>query len=259
MDAGRFDSLTRALARVGSRRLALSGLLTGALGLLGPRPHEAAAKKKKPCPPCKKRKKGKCKAALPDGTVCSGGTCQGGNCIATPTPPPPPPPPTITCATGTELCGSACYPPCPNPFLEVRHPRTCQCCQFRELCGRSGPDPRCCSGECAPFAGENHCRQRNPGEPCDFGAQCLGEDPLVPGTCVNGVCARWSPGTRCSQSSQCASNTCSCVDTTCTCRRSPCSGTNGACNPNDPAGRDVDCCTGSCTGINVGTGQTFCL
>jgi hypothetical protein len=81
MDAGRFDALTRTLARARSRRYALGGLLSGALSLLGSRAEHVAAKKKKACPPCKKRKKGKCKATLTDGTACRGGTCQGGRCV----------------------------------------------------------------------------------------------------------------------------------------------------------------------------------
>ena len=61
MDAGQFDILTRRLGLAGSRRRALGGVLLGALGLLGVPHDQTAAKKKKPCPPCKKRKKGKCK------------------------------------------------------------------------------------------------------------------------------------------------------------------------------------------------------
>ena|SRR5215208_2482349 len=34
------------------------------------------------CPPCRKRKKGKCRKKLPDGEVRPGGTCQGGSCVA---------------------------------------------------------------------------------------------------------------------------------------------------------------------------------
>src|SRR5687767_13492606 len=88
MDGPRFDTLTRSLTTTGSRRRALGGLLLGSLGRLGSRADEATAKKK-PCPPCKKRKKGKCKKK-PDRTACNGGTCQGGNCVATQSPPPPP-------------------------------------------------------------------------------------------------------------------------------------------------------------------------
>jgi hypothetical protein len=38
---------------------------------------------KKPCPPCKKRKAGKCKKKMPDGAACPGGTCQSGRCDTT--------------------------------------------------------------------------------------------------------------------------------------------------------------------------------
>lgn len=88
MDVGQFDALTWTLTTSGSRRRVLGGLLPGSLGFFGARVEQAAAKKKKPCPPCKKRKKGKCKAKLPDGTACeNGGTCQSGSCRATTVPP----------------------------------------------------------------------------------------------------------------------------------------------------------------------------
>jgi hypothetical protein len=87
MDGSHFDRLTKTFIephslRGLSRRRGL-GLLTatGLLGLVSP---DAAAKKKKPCPPCKKRKKGKCKANLPDGAGCPGGSCQSGSCSAAP-------------------------------------------------------------------------------------------------------------------------------------------------------------------------------
>jgi hypothetical protein len=82
MDASNFDRLTRNLTFAGSRRRALAGLLIGAFRFLGIRSEEVGAKnkRKKPCPPCKKRKKGKCKATLPDGKKCAGGTCYDGRC-----------------------------------------------------------------------------------------------------------------------------------------------------------------------------------
>jgi hypothetical protein len=43
MDAERFDSLARSLTGGGSRRHALTGLVAGALGLLGARAGETAA------------------------------------------------------------------------------------------------------------------------------------------------------------------------------------------------------------------------
>jgi hypothetical protein len=92
MDDSRFDTLTRSLTTAGSRRRALTTVLGGALGLVAAASLDDAVAKKKPCPPCKKRKKGKCKAKLPDGTACSGGACQGGSCVATAVVSPPPPP-----------------------------------------------------------------------------------------------------------------------------------------------------------------------
>ncbi len=82
MGAGHFDRLTQVLASTGSRRQALVGTLAVVLGTLDQ--NTAGAKKKKPCPPCKKRKKGKCKGKVPDGTPCASGTCQSGACVAQP-------------------------------------------------------------------------------------------------------------------------------------------------------------------------------
>jgi hypothetical protein len=82
LDPVRFDSLARSLTAAGSRRQALAAALIGTLGLLDRAHPDDAVAKKKPCPPCKKRKNGKCKKTLPDGTACSGGTCQAGRCIA---------------------------------------------------------------------------------------------------------------------------------------------------------------------------------
>ena len=106
MDAARFDRLIRSLAGAslpaGLARL-LSGLVLG--GSLGGRSlvtsDEAAARQKKPCPPCRKRKQGKCRGTLPEGSGCTdtagrGGTCQSGTCVVVvlvPSPPSPPGPP----------------------------------------------------------------------------------------------------------------------------------------------------------------------
>jgi hypothetical protein len=74
MDATRFDALTRRITAGLSRHRSIGHLAP--LGLLGfASPNEVEAKKKK-CPPCKQRKKGKCKTNLPDGTACPGGICQ---------------------------------------------------------------------------------------------------------------------------------------------------------------------------------------
>ena len=89
MDGARFDTLARSLIAIGSRRRALTAALGGSLGLLSLDRRDEAAARKKACPPCKKRKKGKCKKRLPDGTACAGGSCQAGSCVAA-TPPPSP-------------------------------------------------------------------------------------------------------------------------------------------------------------------------
>jgi hypothetical protein len=125
MDQTRFDALARSLSgdttRRGLGRL-LGGLSLGAI-LASPRGPDETAAKKKPCPPCKKRKKGKCKANQPDETACeNGGVCRGGSCVppaesvvSPPPPPPPPPPPEPTCTDGTQNgsetgidCGGTC-------------------------------------------------------------------------------------------------------------------------------------------------------
>lgn len=89
MDGSAFDRLTKTLTEPRSRRGVshiLGGVAIGeALGLLGVA--ESTARKKKPCPPCKTRKKGKCKGKLPDGSPCSGGTCRSGDCVAAVPPP----------------------------------------------------------------------------------------------------------------------------------------------------------------------------
>jgi len=117
MDPNRFDSLTRSLSTLGSRRRALAATLGSVVGTLGVT-RTAAKKKKKSCLPCKKRKKGKCKGSLPDGTACAGGQCQGGSCVAAVIQPPPGPP---TCSDGIKNgsetgvdCGGPTCPRCPN-------------------------------------------------------------------------------------------------------------------------------------------------
>jgi hypothetical protein len=80
VDADFFDTMTRSLASARSRR-ALAAALSGQLGIaLGATSFDEVGAKKKSCPPCKKRKKGKCKKKKPDGTACDGGTCQNGRC-----------------------------------------------------------------------------------------------------------------------------------------------------------------------------------
>ncbi len=96
-----FDAITRDLGTVSTRR-GIFRLLGGAaaassVGLIAGQDADAKAKrrgksngraqvdaqrKKNDCPPCKKRKNGKCKSTQPDGSSCPGGTCQSGACFA---------------------------------------------------------------------------------------------------------------------------------------------------------------------------------
>ncbi|MDQ2652209.1 MAG: DUF1554 domain-containing protein [Chloroflexota bacterium] len=76
----RLDDLARAISR--RKTLATIGALVTGFAT-APTPLEARKrKKKKSCPPCRKRKKGKCKGKLPDGAACVSGTCSGGICVA---------------------------------------------------------------------------------------------------------------------------------------------------------------------------------
>ena len=118
MDESGFDALTRAFTNARSRRGALSALLGGTVGLLGladttARKHGSHRTTKKSCPPCQKRKHGKCRGKQPNDTVCQDaasrpGKCQDGSCVVSSDPPPDPTP---TCPAGVcskNSCGSGC-------------------------------------------------------------------------------------------------------------------------------------------------------
>jgi hypothetical protein len=114
MDADRFDALSRSLTASGSRRHAVAAFLGGVLGsAVGAASIDEATAKKK-CPPCKKRKQGRCKGKKPDGTPCPGGTCQGGQCT--------------TALAPSPVC------PAPCPFCRVCNPATAQCEVCPETC-----------------------------------------------------------------------------------------------------------------------------
>jgi len=110
MDGRFMDDVARGLAHGASRR----GLLLGSLGLLARRTDAVAAKQKQPCPPCKKRQKGKCRANLSDRTPCRTGTCQRGRCVAAAAPPqappqaPPPTPPPAACQHHNQCASGLC-------------------------------------------------------------------------------------------------------------------------------------------------------
>lgn len=100
MDAERFDSLARIIGGERTRRVllaAIAGFVPTAVweGTAWARKASKQAHKKgggkkgggkkggkkKGCPPCKKRKQGKCTGKLPNGAACPGGTCNGGRCV----------------------------------------------------------------------------------------------------------------------------------------------------------------------------------
>jgi hypothetical protein len=176
MDGSRFDSLARTLVTVGSRRRALGGVLfAGALGMVGSVVETDAKKKKKPCPPCKKRKKGKCRGGCAAGAVCRENVC-------------------VFCASGQVgcrdvcitlatdrancgKCGAACPAGaiCQNGTCRFCEPGTTQCgnvCANLATdatncgrCGRTCPTGQCLNGACT-------C---GPQSDCPAGCSCYAE------------------------------------------------------------------------------------
>jgi hypothetical protein len=145
MDGQFVDDLARGLAHGASRR----GLLLGSLGLLVRRTDEVAAKKK-PCPPCKKRKHGKCKKKLPNGTPCKGGACDSGRCVAVPA---------TECVAqcggkvcGPDGCGGQCGPGCAIGCCKdgacVAGNTEATCGLHGEMCQACAADSSCPFGEC---------------------------------------------------------------------------------------------------------------
>ena len=183
MDADRFDRLSCALSQCLTRRT-LTSLLGGlALGnsLLShqdvAQAKKGGSKKKKSCPPCKKRKNGKCKGTQPDGTGCTdgtgqAGTCQSGSCVATVAPPPP------RCAEGERVCQGRCIGPeqcCPTDDYCANGTPTCgggyQCLRANEGgsgCGTETGDCTACTTnqQCVDIYGEGVFCAKNTGGVC---------------------------------------------------------------------------------------------
>jgi hypothetical protein len=125
------DRLARFLAANGSRRVLLGTALTGVLTPLGhdvtaaknkkKRDASAAKNRKKACPPCKKRKQGKCKANVADGTACAGGACQSGSCIlSAPQPGPDAPITSADAACVSQHTSFSTYPRNAQTFRALR-------------------------------------------------------------------------------------------------------------------------------------------
>ena len=191
MDAAHFDTLTRSFTAAGSRRQALSALLSGALGgALGAAWSEAAAakrkRKKKPCPPCKKRKKGRCKKKKPNGTACAGGECCGGRCVDT-----------TRNASHCGNCGNACGA---GQLCAQRQCVTGQgsCATGADMCAGSG-SATCGDGSCPCFTTmDNQTRcgriELTGCGGCTSTAECETRFPTTPGVfCVKDT----GPGCSC--------------------------------------------------------------
>lgn len=172
MDSRGFDALIRRLAQRPTRRDSL-GVLGGLLAApVLARPVLAGKKKraKKSCPPCRGRKKGKCRKVLGDGTACAGGTCQGGACVPAGSTTP------VPCQAGFTRCGDACV----NLRLDPGHCGACGKVCGSEVCingaCRCGTDLPPCSGTCAcvqSVGGLSACTSANVNDsPCTANAEC---------------------------------------------------------------------------------------
>jgi hypothetical protein len=167
MDDSTFDILTKSLTVPGSRRRALAAALAGVLGTVG---RGATDAKNKPCPPCKKRKQGKCKKKRPDGTACPGGTCQSGTCCRP------------SCAgkvCGDDGCGGSCGTCGGSTTCQQGQ---CRCADGRVPCGASatcctGTDICLSSGACGPCVGVFSTFPSSPdGSTCGSSADCCQAD-----------------------------------------------------------------------------------
>jgi hypothetical protein len=76
VDVERFDTLARIVGSRVSRRVAVGVVATGLLGVTGPDEVEARCSRRKPCGPCKRCRKGRCKQVRCGGQICR---CPNGN------------------------------------------------------------------------------------------------------------------------------------------------------------------------------------
>lgn len=239
MDAPHFDALTRRLTIGLSRRRSL--VLFGILGLGGLDSSDVAAKnkKKKRCPPCKKRKKGKCKGTLPDGAPCPGGSCQGGRCQQ-------------GCLPTDQCCAAD---DCPLGFL---------CCDgfCSETLFAAGAactaGSRCCSNYCQFIhVGENRCAPTCRGGFCELDRDCCRGFPCLP---VEAAGLRFCGG--------CVDVAGAACETDADCCFSDCTQLFGSSTkfcgslPGGPCDRSANCTScgsgGDCTEIVDGTPREIC-
>lgn len=194
MDKIQFDELTEMMSVASTRRATVAALLGGLVApLLSHSPNKglevggrqdhsqgkpnsdgrrdrnarggadsyADRKKRKACPPCRKRKQGKCKAKVPDGRACPGGSCRSGRCVPTPAEP-------TTCVGGQTACAGICV----DLQTDVKN---CGLCG--NMCGQG---ESCDSAAC-------HCGSGNActgGQTCIGGLCCPSAETNCSGTCV---------------------------------------------------------------------------
>jgi hypothetical protein len=153
MDEAQFDALTQRLTATLSRRRSLSLLALLGLHQVTPVPETAA---KKHCPPCKKRKRGKCTGRKPDGTACGGlKACHHGRCQC--------PNGMKPCSNGDCIAKELC---CPGPA------RICGPGVRIDVCGAS---QRCrCQDN---LAGSTMCGSANGACGCTQDADCAAFRP----------------------------------------------------------------------------------
>jgi hypothetical protein len=80
MDATGFDTLARRVGSRTSRRVAFGLAVAALLTTAVPDAEAARCSKRRPCPECKRCRRGQCKPQT--GGFCSTGTCRDGRCLA---------------------------------------------------------------------------------------------------------------------------------------------------------------------------------
>jgi hypothetical protein len=166
----RFDAAARLISTLRSRR-ALAPIVGGLLGAaIGLEREPVGARR---CPPCRKKKRGRCRGKKRDGTPCPGGDCRNGRCQ----------PP--TCADGVRNgsesdvdCGGTC-PRCPDgkscagraDCLSARcDAGRCQACAIDADCGSDANGPCVCD---VTADGGRACGSSLSGRRVDTCADCL--------------------------------------------------------------------------------------
>lgn len=214
MDERIFDSVVRSLGDGATRRRIVSllggGLAGGAILTLVAEDEadgKKKGKKRKPCAPCRVRRKGKCRGVAPDGSACGNGqVCRAGTCVS-------------SCPEGTA-CGNGGT--CKNGQCVV--PVTCTpTCVLPETCVNgacSCPTAQTCGDLCCvdtPECQDDYCQ-------CDATlCSCPAGDALCEANSFQQCCLA---GDTCDPIDACITDTCSAGNTFCTPEYAYCNGSN---------------------------------